>query len=152
MPSYHHNSRKHQPEQTFFEVLLVGFGRLIVALFKLIFRRSSTKTFSLADKQYIIAKRHEVEAMLESSNVHELRQAVFEADKLVDYVLKAKGYQGETFADRLRSANRNTDRNLYDQVWQGHKIRNQLAHEHESEVRTAELKEAASKLLHYTKF
>lgn len=53
--------------------------------------------------------------------------AIFEADKLLDHALKARGYGGQTMGDRLKSAgssfmNRDT-------VWQAHKLRNRLAHE-----------------------
>jgi len=56
-----------------------------------------------------------------------LRQAVSEADKLLDYAMKAQGYSGETMADRLKQAQGNlSDRNA---VWNAHKLRNALAHE-----------------------
>ena len=56
-----------------------------------------------------------------------LRQAVSEADKLFDYVMKTQGYPGETMADRLRvSQSKLSDRNA---VWNAHKLRNALAHE-----------------------
>lgn len=53
--------------------------------------------------------------------------AIFEADKLLDHALKARGYGGQTMGDRLKNArgsfmNNNT-------VWQAHKLRNRLAHE-----------------------
>jgi hypothetical protein len=53
--------------------------------------------------------------------------AIPEADKLFDYVLKAKGFPGATMAERLKRAERDlTDRNG---VWRAHKLRNSLAHE-----------------------
>ena len=56
-----------------------------------------------------------------------LRQAVMEADKLLDYVLQGQGYQGDTMAERMRSANRQFTRR--NEVWAAHKLRNALAHE-----------------------
>lgn len=56
-----------------------------------------------------------------------LRQAIMEADKLLDYVLQGQGYQGETMAERMRSANRQFTRR--NDVWAAHKLRNALAHE-----------------------
>lgn len=56
-----------------------------------------------------------------------LRQAVMEADKLLDYVLQGKGYRGDTMAERMRSANRQFTRR--NDVWAAHKLRNALAHE-----------------------
>jgi hypothetical protein len=72
-----------------------------------------------------------------------------EADKLVDYTLKLYGYAGETFADRLRSAEKYIDRNVYQAIWWGHKVRNQIAHEHGNEIAAHELKLAAKNLLTY---
>lgn len=56
-----------------------------------------------------------------------LKNAVSEADKLFDYVLKAKGYPGTTMAERLKRAqSKLSDR---ESVWRAHKLRNALAHE-----------------------
>ena len=56
-----------------------------------------------------------------------LRQAIMEADKLLDYVLQGQGYSGETMAERMRSASRQFTRR--NDVWAAHKLRNALAHE-----------------------
>ncbi len=56
-----------------------------------------------------------------------LRQAIMEADKLLDYVLQGRGYRGDTMAERMRSANRQFSRR--NEVWAAHKLRNALAHE-----------------------
>lgn len=53
--------------------------------------------------------------------------AIFEADKLLDYALKARGYSGDTMGERLKSANRSFMNS--NAVWQAHKLRNRLAHE-----------------------
>jgi hypothetical protein len=56
-----------------------------------------------------------------------LKSAIAEADKLFDYAMKQLGYPGETFADRLKVAQRElSDREA---VWRAHKLRNALAHE-----------------------
>jgi len=43
--------------------------------------------------------------------------------------LKKKGYNGETFADRLRNAEKDINKNLYQNLWNAHKVRNQIAHD-----------------------
>ena len=106
---------------------------------------------SQTDRNNVILQRQEIEKLLDSENEIELKHAVMESDKLVDQVLKLKKYQGETFADRLRSAENNIDRVLYDQIWQGHKVRNMLAHENGVRISNQELKSAAGKLLNYAK-
>ena len=69
------------------------------------------------------------EAILASSKAGGLglKSAVTDADKLLDYVMKTKGYRGATMADRLRSAG--PDLKNRDAVWRAHKLRNVIAHE-----------------------
>jgi hypothetical protein len=59
-----------------------------------------------------------------------LKNAVSEADKLVDYALKQQGFPGETMADRLKAARTSfSSYSFYDGIWRAHKLRNALAHE-----------------------
>jgi hypothetical protein len=58
---------------------------------------------------------------------------ILNADKLLDKALKQRGYKGDTMGERMRSAkdiwsNANA-------VWTVHKLRNQIAHEHDVKVR-----------------
>ena len=119
--------KKNKP--TVLESLFVEIGRGIWFLISLPFRKRKKAGLSSEDRNYITKKRYEIEGMLKSDNNYELRHAVIEADKLVDYILRKKGYNGETFADRLRNAEGNINHHLYQNIWQGHKIRNQIAHD-----------------------
>ncbi|MEK9155766.1 MAG: hypothetical protein AAB360_00485 [Patescibacteria group bacterium] len=144
------NQRKNQ--QTVLEALVLGILRGIAALFRLIFRRwQGRRGLSWPEKQEIIRRRLEIEEMLKSENIHELRQAVFEADKLVDRVLRGVGFAGESMGERLKNAHSKIDRQTYESIWQGHKVRNQLAHEHSQNIDWHELRGAAEKLLKYIK-
>ena len=60
-----------------------------------------------------------------------LRQAVAEADKLLDQALRQSGIPGDTMGERLKAARSRfaDDRATYDAVWRAHKLRNALAHE-----------------------
>lgn len=144
--------RKHKDERTILEILVLGLFQVVVSLFKIAFKGLKKRgRLSAGEKNEIIRRRLVVETMLESNNIHELRQAVFEADKLVDYTLKVSGFEGNTFAERLRFAEPSIESNLYNQIWQGHKVRNQLAHEHDHSVDQYELRNAAERLLRYIK-
>ncbi len=69
-----------------------------------------------------------------------LKNAINEADKLFDYVLKQRGYPGEKMADRLKLANPHfVNRN---NVWRAHKLRNALAHEVGFDLVVSQAKEA----------
>lgn len=152
--SYQKNGsyKKKNESPTILEVIFVGIFKALWFLIKLPFRGIKKKQgISTENKTYIITKRQEIESLLASESEIELKHAVMEADKLVDYILKLKNYAGETFADRMRSAQGAIDSNTCDRIWQGHKIRNQLAHEQGFQISKQELREATSKLLNYTK-
>lgn len=69
------------------------------------------------------------------------KHALLEADKLLDFVLKKKGYQG-TVADKLRKAEKAFSHK--DHVWEAHKLRNRAAHEVGFEVTENETRKAIS--------
>lgn len=70
-----------------------------------------------------------ISARLAEDNPDALRLAVIEADGFVDNMLKKKGYEGETFADRLSLLNQDDFKTL-DLVWDAHRLRNDLVHTH----------------------
>lgn len=145
-------NRRNQNQQTALETIVIGIFHVFVQMFKLIFGlKTGRKGVTLKERTVIVERREKVDRMLKSANIHELIQAVFEADKLVYYLLDIKGYEGESFAEKLRSAEKSMDRNLYNELWQGHKIRNQLAHEADVKFSGQVLKSAAEKLLRYAK-
>lgn len=152
-PNY--KGKKNQNQQTMLEIVVIGIFKMIWWLVTLPFKgikfgKGKTE-LSLEDRNYIIPKRLEVERMLDTENQIELKHAVMEADKLVDYAMQATGYPGETFADRLRSAQPFLSKYISDEMWQGHKVRNQIAHEQGASFGNVELRIAAKKLLNYLK-
>ncbi len=58
-----------------------------------------------------------------------LKNALFEADKLLDYVMQAKGFGGDTMGERLQSSTARTSYRDLNAIWSAHKLRNQMAHE-----------------------
>src|SRR5690242_3604641 len=59
-----------------------------------------------------------------------LRQALNEADKLFDHVMRQNGLSGDNMGARLKSARtRFANYDHYDAVWKAHKLRNALAHD-----------------------
>ena len=142
---------KHKNQATMPEVILIGIGKALWWLITLPFHkgRRAGSGISSADKQYIAAKRLEIEGMATSDNIYELRHAVIEADKLVDHLLKLKGYGGESFADRLRSTEAYLDQQSYQRLWDAHKIRNQIAHQ-DNHIEISTLHFAIKTLLNYT--
>ncbi len=80
------------------------------------------------DLSIVPAKWGEINSMISTGGPANYRQAIMEADKLVDHVLKSK-VKGETMADRLKNARDLFERDTYDRLWLAHKIRNKVAHE-----------------------
>lgn len=69
-----------------------------------------------------------------------LKNAITEADKLLDYVLLQKGFRGKTMAERLKNAQKHFDNK--EAIWQAHKLRNSLAHEVHFDLVASHAKEA----------
>lgn len=142
--------RKTENNGSILEAILIGIFKLLWLLVKLPFSRNKRKGLTSDEKGEVLQRRLKIEQMIQSDNRYEVSQALMEADKLVDYILKLMGYKGETFADRLRSAQGMIEASIYDGIWQGHKIRNILAHEH-GNLSLDELKSAINKLLRYVR-
>lgn len=65
------------------------------------------------------------------------KQAVIEADKIFDDLLRKSGYQGEDMGERLKQITQDQLVNI-DEIWQAHKLRNRLVHEPDFELREHE--------------
>ena len=148
-------SKKQKYNNDVFQTIVVGVGRMLWWLISLPFRGVKfgkiRSKVTVLEQNYIASKRLEIEKSLMTENQIELRNAVMEADKLVDYAMKVQGYAGQTFADRLKNAQVNLSQSLNNEIWHGHKIRNQIAHESNLAVSNFEMKEAAQNLLKYTR-
>lgn len=68
-----------------------------------------------------------IEQSIERDNEASYNIAILNADKLVDHALREKGFSGQTMGERLKSAKNALPHR--DNIWQAHKLRNQIAHE-----------------------
>jgi len=69
----------------------------------------------------------EIQQKMASNTPADWSLAVIQADAVLDSMLKASGYTGDTMGDRLKQIN-SAELNAIDEVWRAHKIRNRLAH------------------------
>lgn len=104
-------------------------------LLNLILPPESVKESSLGSKW------EEIQKHLNSVKEAEWKFAVIEADSLVDSILKAGGYLGDTMGDRLKNIDKSQIVSL-DGLWEAHKIRNRLAHDVNYFLRYGEAKRA----------
>ncbi|HEY4517854.1 MAG TPA: hypothetical protein VJI74_03125, partial [Candidatus Paceibacterota bacterium] len=56
------------------------------------------------------------------------KQAIIDADVLLERMIDVMGYRGENLGEKLKAIERSDFKNL-DNAWEAHKIRNQVAHE-----------------------
>jgi hypothetical protein len=66
-----------------------------------------------------------IQTLIESPQERDWREAIMEADIMLEDALAERGYQGESVGDRLKNAHIQT----LDEAWEAHKIRNRIAHE-----------------------
>lgn len=90
----------------------------------LLFLVSRRKNLTERDKSKVYHKWQELKE-LESQGRY--KEAIMDADKLFDFVLKSMNIKGATMGERLINAEKMLDN--YHDIWEAHKIRNRLVHE-----------------------
>ncbi len=102
-------------------VLLIFIGLAIVVAILVLIKGGSRKL--TAQQQKFLNKQW---AKIISESHNNSVQAILDADKLLAYLLEAKGYEG-TVGEMLKKSG-SLFKNLND-VWAAHKLRNKIAHE-----------------------
>lgn len=120
-------------------ILVLVVALLVYAVILGQIKTTPTKPVKPLDRQQVALRWATIEAMLDRGGLG-LRNAILEADKLLDHTLRSRGYRGQTMAERLRAAER--DLSHKQAVWRAHKLRNTLAHEVEADVVASQVKEA----------
>jgi hypothetical protein len=69
-----------------------------------------------------------IQTLMEGTNPSEWKEAIVEADILLDEVLAKRGYAGAGVGEKLKSASAKNFATLQN-AWEAHKVRNQIAHE-----------------------
>lgn len=96
-----------------------------------------------AEKRIISQEWIDILGHLENPNPSNWVIAVIEADKILDMLLAEKGYPGANIGERLKSVGDGKLRTLQD-AWEGHKIRNKIAHESGYNLEKREARKAIS--------
>lgn len=97
-------------------------------------------------KSKVQAKLDSIKRRANTSNQASLQQLLIETDKLLDYTLQQRKVKGETLGERLKNAKDLFDRSTYNNVWEAHKLRNQLVHEVDANADARQLKNAVVRL------
>ena len=122
-------------KETWETKLVWGFARLV----KNILRGGNSKTnrqnSGKLDRALVVERWREINLSLKQTGPAHYQSAVINADKLLDYCLKGFDARGETMGERLKnSQNLFHDRVSYQAAWDGHKLRNTLVHDHDTEI------------------
>lgn len=118
-----------------FLVLALGGGLMLLAFISAPRNRSKAKSNHRSSGGVHLTRTETAEkwAVIEAMGQgggNGLRQAVTDADKLLDNVLRTQNFRGETMGERLKNAKtRFSDYRHYDGAWRAHKVRNALVHE-----------------------
>ncbi len=77
----------------------------------------------------VLAHRWEnVVKHIDSPNQNDWKQAILEADMILDELLSKMGYRGESVGEKLKRVEPGDFKSIQD-AWEAHKVRNQIAHE-----------------------
>lgn len=85
-----------------------------------------------------------IQDLIKSYNMNDWRQAIIEADIILEEMLEKMGYDGVTIGDKLKNIER-SDFVTLDKAWSAHKIRNQIAHDGSNFKLTREVAEKTIK-------
>ena len=121
-------------------ISLVGYVLALVGLFVLVYstvrlhelrqrEREKYGTIHLASAEEAANPRWvHIQALMESGNASDWRQAIIEADIMLDDMLTKLRYPGVSIGEKLKAAEISDFSTLQD-AWEAHKVRNQIAHE-----------------------
>lgn len=146
MADYRSNHRSRRPkaqntEADAVEAVLKVIGQIFLAVYRAITGAKGQQ----ADKARL-AEIKEYWGTVEMYLYQAGREAmaVSEADKLLDAALQAWNTPGSTLGERLKAAQGRFPADLYQQIWEAHKLRNVLAHEVGSQVDQAQARQAVA--------
>ena len=103
---------------------------LIVGILLFLAISMTKKRAHVFDKENYQIDFLRIENSLQQGNEASYAMAIVEGDKLLDKALCEMGVQGRSMGDRMKKI----DREKFSQVnavWHAHKLRNQIAHEHD---------------------
>ena len=84
-------------------------------------------TKSKVDK-HLTNRWESVQKHMSSTNQNDWKQAIIEADVMMDDILTKMGYRGESVGEKLKRVATGDFASL-DEAWEAHKVRNRIAHD-----------------------
>lgn len=106
--------------------------------------RGTTGFLKPYDRQHIASDWVRIEQLVASGIPSALKEAVITSDKLMDYAL-SQITNGETMGERLKNSNRAFPWEVYQGIWDAHKMRNALVHDANFDLTVLVAREVVSK-------
>jgi hypothetical protein len=102
----------------------IGAG-IFLAFIILVVGKGSTGKLNRRDRERIAGAWHEVTKNIQPDDAH-WRTAIIRADAVLDMALRARGFSGETMAQRMNRAAKKYP--AVEDAFRAHRLRNDLAH------------------------
>jgi hypothetical protein len=122
-------------------IIVIGYALSVIALFIIVYvtvrlfelRKREEEFYStvitLPEAAGGMHPRWEhIQTLLEGAGLSQWREAIIEADIMLDDVLTKQGYTGAGIGEKLKSVDETEFKTLQD-AWEAHKVRNQIAHQ-----------------------
>lgn len=113
---------------------IVGFFVVVYVTVRLFELRKREETYystlisPLGAASGVSPRWQHIESLINDTNASHWREAIIEADIMLDDVLARQGYVGDGVGEKLKAVEPADLRTLQD-AWDVHKVRNQIAHE-----------------------
>ena len=128
-------------ERFWFWIVIVGYALSVLGLCVIVYtimrlfnlrKREelfySTLLLSPESKGGVSSRWQHIESLAGGTSMSEWREAIIEADIMLDDMLTKDGYVGAGVGEKLKAADPENFHTLQD-AWEVHKVRNQIAHE-----------------------
>lgn len=122
-------------------IIVIGYALSVIGLFIIIYCTVRLFELRAREERYystlIVPPEAEggthprwehIRSLLEDANSSQWREAIIEADIMLDNLLTERGYTGDGVGEKLKAADPTRFTTLQN-AWQAHKVRNQIAHE-----------------------
>ena len=122
-------------------ITVIGYILSIIGLFVIVY--ATVRLFELREREEkyystllpvaektggVSARWQHIESLINGTRASEWREAIIEADIMLDDVLARQGYVGDGVGEKLKAVEP-ADLTTLQDAWEAHKVRNQIAHE-----------------------
>ena len=136
-----HRRNLKPPEHQIIEGLFTGLWALIKWPF--IRHRAKKAELKELDKEKVKERWTIVEDLYKRAD---FQAVIIEADKIMEYTLEHMNFEGENYAERLKTAQPRFSPSVFNSLWEARRSRNRVIHEMEHEITSFEAKSVKDKI------